>query len=624
MVESATVTAAQIARLASVGRAAVSNWRKRYDDFPQPVGGTAASPTFALPEIESWLRSQGKLAEVDAEDRLWHELDAGRQNDESLAEALARAGLFLQFLDKDPARWRSIEQLDDAQLSVALTKELKKFAAALPAPPSAPLTAAQVPSLRTAATVTAGTLGDRTGATVFGQLLDRYRVAAARHLSATPTQLAGLMALLSPNGVLLDPACGLGTLLHAVARHGTGVIIGQDIDAAVANLTAIRLALLGFSATILVGDSFNDQPTSDRPHGATFDGRSVDTVLCEPPFNEHGWNPDEYAYDPRFDYGLPPRSEPELAWVQLALSKVRPGGTVVILLPAGAGSRPSGRRIRAELIRQGALREVIGLPGGYLSYKTAPTQLWLLHRPTGETSSPQRLLFVDVPADRAPDEVTGMVLDAHHAFAEDPTAVDIPGLANSVPAIELLDDAVDVTPARWISAPDPQLDADGIRTSFSQLTKLISAAQTSGYDFVPGDGALATITVAELAGRGAVEIIGAPARTTATAGDDPMLMAGDVIAGRTASGTGTAENGTPRTEAGDVVLPVLAQRLSPRVLSEGGALLGPQLVVLRANPEALDPWFVAGFLATQDNARPAMFTDRDVTASSRMGTCGEL
>ena len=48
----AEVTAAGIARFAGVGRAAVSNWRRRHSDFPRPVGGSVSSPSFALPEVE--------------------------------------------------------------------------------------------------------------------------------------------------------------------------------------------------------------------------------------------------------------------------------------------------------------------------------------------------------------------------------------------------------------------------------------------------------------------------------------------------------------------------------------------------------------------------------------------
>ena len=38
------MTAAAIARLAGVGRAAVSNWRKRHPDFPQPIRRVAEQP----------------------------------------------------------------------------------------------------------------------------------------------------------------------------------------------------------------------------------------------------------------------------------------------------------------------------------------------------------------------------------------------------------------------------------------------------------------------------------------------------------------------------------------------------------------------------------------------------
>src|ERR671939_1806894 len=68
------VTAAGIARLAGVGRAAVSNWRRRHADFPKPVGGSETSPSFALAEVEDWLRRQGKLAEVPLRERVWQQL----------------------------------------------------------------------------------------------------------------------------------------------------------------------------------------------------------------------------------------------------------------------------------------------------------------------------------------------------------------------------------------------------------------------------------------------------------------------------------------------------------------------------------------------------------------------
>lgn len=58
------ITAAAIARLAGVGRAAVSNWRKRYPSFPAPVGGSPNSPTFDRDEVEAWLRAAGKADQL--------------------------------------------------------------------------------------------------------------------------------------------------------------------------------------------------------------------------------------------------------------------------------------------------------------------------------------------------------------------------------------------------------------------------------------------------------------------------------------------------------------------------------------------------------------------------------
>jgi hypothetical protein len=58
------MTAAAIARLAGVGRAAVSNWRKRHPDFPQPIGGSPASPLFDRDAVVAWLKTTGKADQL--------------------------------------------------------------------------------------------------------------------------------------------------------------------------------------------------------------------------------------------------------------------------------------------------------------------------------------------------------------------------------------------------------------------------------------------------------------------------------------------------------------------------------------------------------------------------------
>ncbi|NEB73972.1 SAM-dependent methyltransferase, partial [Streptomyces sp. SID14478] len=116
------VTAAGIARLAGVGRAAVSNWRRRHADFPKPVGGTETSPSFALAEVEDWLRTQGKLAEVPLRERVWQQL-AGHPA--GPVTALLHAGSVLLLVHDRPTEWLALGKADDGALAERLPPALE-------------------------------------------------------------------------------------------------------------------------------------------------------------------------------------------------------------------------------------------------------------------------------------------------------------------------------------------------------------------------------------------------------------------------------------------------------------------------------------------------------------------
>ena len=64
------LTLKDIAELAQVGRPAVSNWRKRYDDFPAPVEeSTPRKPLFEAASVIEWLKRNDFFPE-DAEQEL--------------------------------------------------------------------------------------------------------------------------------------------------------------------------------------------------------------------------------------------------------------------------------------------------------------------------------------------------------------------------------------------------------------------------------------------------------------------------------------------------------------------------------------------------------------------------
>ncbi|WP_241193120.1 N-6 DNA methylase, partial [Streptomyces sp. ADI98-10] len=570
MPENATeVTAAGIARLAGVGRAAVSNWRRRHADFPQPVGGTAASPSFALSDVEQWLRDQGKLAEVPLRERVWQEV-AGHPA--GAAQALVHTGCALLLIRDRPTAWLELTAASDERMADALppavdpvltarlgpdapsgvpgpgratppgtvgtprtvdstasgstasgstasgltASDSTTFASTTPgstapgpttpgstasgpavvhpantpeAPgvhrtravrtPTAQALLPSVPLLRAAAQLAAGIGAGQT----FEFLLGRYLDANPRQYTLTPPHLAELMADLAeppkdagrpapdrPLRSVLDPAAGTGALLRAVA--GPAALYAQEADAGLAALTALRLAL-GPGGTHSSPPSLAVR-TGDTLRADAFPRLATDTVLCHPPFNDRNWGHDELAYDPRWEYGFPARVESELAWVQHALARLRDGGTAVLLMPPAAASRRSGRRIRADLLRRGALRAVIALPAGTAPPYGIPLHLWVLRRPTPGVRPGPDLLLADTARLAASAGETGgkaagggrdrldwpvvraAVLDAWRDRA------DLPGVSRVVPVVELLDDDVDLAPARYLPRPAPGGDASGL------------------------------------------------------------------------------------------------------------------------------------------------------------------
>lgn len=628
------VTAAGIARLAGVGRAAVSNWRRRHADFPKPVGGTETSPSFALVEVEAWLRHQGKLAEVPLRERVWQQL-AGHP--EGPVTALSHAGCVLLLIHDRPTVWLEVSAGSDERLAAMLPGALEQVIAprlgpvnsspsvntkrAVHAPngaapavhtppvhapavhaPSGPELLPSAPLLRGVAEL-AAEMGARQ---TFEFLIGRHLDANPRQYTLTPTELARLMAdLAGPADSVLDPACGTGALLRAVATRPGQTLYAQDSAPDLAALTALRLAL----------------HTRATVHGAAGDTLRADAypelraeaVLCHPPFNERNWGHDELAYDPRWEYGFPARNESELAWVQHALARLQDGGTAVLLMPPASASRRSGRRIRADLLRRGALRAVVALPVGAAPPYNIPLHVWVLRRPGRAPVQPE-VLLADVgqfatEGRGGPDwrAVREAVLDAWRGFDRAGTLDERPGLARSVPVIELLDDDVDLAPARHLPPPAAADGAEALTAVRERLGETLRL--TADLTPPPAEAAQAArwplTTVGELARGGALVL-----RTGGNGGHArvPVLTDHDVLAGTAPSGAlPESDEEAVLTEPGDVVLPVLGGGAVARVIDEatGGAALGRNLVLLRPDPAALDPWFLAGFLRGTANNRQA-------------------
>ncbi|WP_242587602.1 N-6 DNA methylase [Streptomyces sp. MST-110588] len=623
------MTAAGIARLAGVGRAAVSNWRRRHPGFPRPVGGTETSPTFSLHDVEQWLREQGKLAEVPLRERVWQQLVG---HPAGATTALRHAGAVLLLVHDRPGTWHRLSRAgSDTELTGLLSPALESVLTARLGKrhPVHGLTRENLAPSAALVRGAAELATDQGAPAAYAFLLGRHLDANPRQYTLTPPGPAALMAALAgPAATVLDPACGTATLLTAARPPADApqespptALYAQEADPDLAALAALRLALHAPEGTHV------RVRAADTLRADAFPDLAADAVLAHPPFNERNWGHDELAYDPRWEYGFPARTESELAWAQHALARLREGGTAVLLMPPAAASRRSGRRIRADLLRRGALRAVIALPAGAAPPYGIPLHLWVLRKPGAAAPPSPHLLVVDTsdlaagtPAGAAGRDkldwqaVRTTALTAWRAFDRDGDIEEEPGVRRSLAAIDLLDDDVDLAPARHLPPPA----AGGGPAELARVRERLTSTLARTTELTPRPAAPGTpaparwplTTVGELARAGAL-VLRAGGPGSAPAGTGPAVLTDHDVLGGTAP-SGTLPEGTPAeapvlAATGDVVVPVLGGGAVARVIdgSTAGAALGRNLFLLRPDPAALDPWFLAGFLRGTANNRQA-------------------
>lgn len=654
----ATINASGIARMAGVGRAAVSNWRRRYADFPSPVAGTPTSPVFDAVAVQQWLQHQGKLLSASKEDLVWRQIESFAPASR-IGDALGVVGAYLlveswQNETKGKAS-ASSQQRHRLPSPKQLLSKLRARHPNLAEVAGAVFPGDWSPDFESLLRAAAELRHEQDPAVAFEYLHTKY-VASPRSLSgpdATPDAVAEIMLTFAgEEGTVFDFTSGTGTLLYAAAQRalkkGCRVTCqAQEVKPQYAFITLLRLWFLHEQAaeaglgerppTVRIGDSL----LSDR-----FPELRADVVLANPPFGIHDWGHDRLSYDARWLFGLPPRTEPELAWVQHALAHVKPGGTAVLLMPPAAAARPAGRRIRGELVRQGALRAVVALPAGMLPPVSIGLHLWVLQRPElSAVSGGPRLLFVDAsateshrPAARtvAPAAVRHIIERAWRAhLARAKTSPEELGRYRIVSAMEVLDDEIDLSPRRYLPLPtrpqrDPLQTVAAVSVFEAMMTEVHSqlpGVQPAGHTPLAEAPAVA---IADLTRAGSLSIHRSVARSRGEEVPDrssrpdqqrannqrerptrgPVLTTLDVLAGGPPTGTARPAHErelTVSVEAGDILIPVAGREVVARVAAPDqiGAPLGSGLYLVRVRPDLLDPWFVAGVLCRSDNTRLA-------------------
>tara|TARA_B100001971_G_scaffold74369_1_gene68582 strand:+ start:1846 stop:4272 length:2427 start_codon:yes stop_codon:yes gene_type:complete len=339
------LSVSDIAQLALVGPSAVSNWQKRYDDFPKPIDQDGRWHRFRTGDVLEWLKDHGRMP-TPPEPPLTLE-DAFRNSIWLLQGQVTPTMSLLVWA----AYLASEIKADDDRLQTVIRETL----AAVP-PSTLSTLSDHLDRDRSLATSSEDVL-----CTLLYLLEEEFGDSPLSENHTSP-ELASLIANLfeiDANGeaALYDPCCGTGrTLIRLGERHPGPHYYGQEINKEYVLVSRLLLALesstKGGSWDVGEGDSLRDD---------AFPELRADYAVVDPPFGVR--ISDDLSGDPRWILGEPGR-EGVNAWIQVALSHLNDTGVAAIVVEPGWAFRKSAKHIRSALIRQNLLDAVIALPTG--------------------------------------------------------------------------------------------------------------------------------------------------------------------------------------------------------------------------------------------------------------------
>lgn len=184
-------------------------------------------------------------------------------------------------------------------------------------------------------------------------------------VSRIVAKVIGINSNTRQDATVYDPTCGSGSLLLKAsdeAPRGLS-IFGQEMDNATSALARMNMILHNnATAKIWKGNTITD-PQWKEENGQL---KTFDFAVANPPFSNKNWtngiNPQEDKFN-RFSWGVPPEKNGDYAFLLHIIKSLKSTGKGAVILPHGVLFRGNAEaRIRENLIKQGYIKGIIGLP----------------------------------------------------------------------------------------------------------------------------------------------------------------------------------------------------------------------------------------------------------------------
>lgn len=310
----------------------------------------------------------------------------------------------------------------------------------------------------------------------------------------TPKSIVRLMVeMIEPfKGRVYDPACGSGGMFimseKFVESHQGNIddisIYGQESNQTTYRLCRMNLAIRGIDGSQVKwnteGSFLNDLHKDLK----------ADFVLANPPFNDSDWSGQLLQNDPRWQYGTPPASNANYAWLQHMIYHLSPKGVMACVLANGSLSSQTNNEgeIRKNLIQNDLVDCIVALPK-QLFYNTGiPACIWFISRKragNGDRKRTGEILFIDASevgfmADRThrefSEEDISKIANTYHEWRkQNGKYEDIKGFCKSANIEEITKHNFVLTPGRYVGIKDEEDDGIPFAEKIATLTATLSA-----------------------------------------------------------------------------------------------------------------------------------------------------
>ncbi|RYQ23078.1 N-6 DNA Methylase [Bifidobacterium pseudolongum subsp. globosum] len=398
------VNTTEIAKMANVSVSTVSNWKRRSDTFPEPVGTKDGKPAFDYDQVAEWLQANNKEFDDNRTRNLvWEYANLVRGKVETtegmalfitllhLRKAANEYGLETQWqtlIDGgDRGSWLSYLDAVDAvehEAGHALSNHVVTYARGLVESVSveiirdvvALVNAINLSKIMTAVDMVIDAMGNGRQAYLGDNGSPLYRLMA---------EMANAWAKICPNPdpTFYDPACGGAFVAMQVALHNPQYRFAlADINSFAAVIAQARFFLqFGKNATetIVLNDLIHNDPFPDLkcnlsvvapPMGLS---ASSDTGVTDP----------RWAYDASNGGGRRPAFPSETAFLQDCVFHLDGVGRAFVALRPSFTTGRSFANLRRRMVADGVVEAIVSLPRRQLRDTSIPIDIWVLSKVEG-------------------------------------------------------------------------------------------------------------------------------------------------------------------------------------------------------------------------------------------------